>query len=67
MMAVSAKAVAYPNRRSARWIGVVHSRSRVPLTRSRSIATLVTRNMTVVGRIAIMETAMWLNSRFAPG
>ena len=31
------------------------------------MATLVTRNMTVVGRIAIMETAMWLKIRSAPG
>ena len=43
--------------RSARCRGVVHRRSRVPLARSRSMVTLVTRNMTAMGRIAIMETA----------
>jgi hypothetical protein len=39
----------------------------VPPLRSRSMATLVTRNMTAIGRTAIIVTATWSNRALAPG
>ena len=44
------KARAYPSIRSPLPSGVVSSRSRVPVVRSRSVAMLVTMNMTTKGK-----------------
>ena len=50
--ATTPNATAYPSRKSSLPIGIASSRSRVPLERSRSVVTLVTRNITMNGNIA---------------
>jgi hypothetical protein len=52
----------YPKSRSSLRIGVVKRRSRVPEVRSRSIAMLVTRNITMKGKIPSMIRAIRLNA-----
>src|SRR5205814_1169132 len=56
MSAASANARPYPSSRSSLCSGVVSSRSSVPVVRSRSIATLVTRNIAMNGNTPSMMT-----------
>lgn len=50
-----------------RLMGVVRTRSKVPVVRSRSITTDVTMNMSIIGSTASMIGPMESNGAFPPG